>query len=85
MNVVTAKGKTFLSDYFVEHQPSNSIYFRIKTDLETAQSVFGDPEETVVLTYKDRQFFSFTELDYAKDEGDAIKVRLIKDAINNNT
>lgn len=78
MNVITAKGKEFLSDYFVEHQPSRSIYFRVQeTSLETARLVFSDPEETARIRYGKDCFDGFTILDFAMDEGNGIKVRLI--------
>ena len=86
MNVTTATGKEFPSDYFVEHSPSKSIYFRVKdTDLETAGRVFSDPEETVCIEYGSNRYEGFTNLDFISDEGDAIKVRLIKNAIIDNT
>ena len=86
MNVITATGKEFPSDYFVEHTPSKSIYFRVtETDLETATGVFSDPEETSMIDYGDNQYNGFTNLDFINDEGDAIKVRLIKNAIIDNT
>lgn len=84
MNVITATGKEFPSDYFVEHRPSRSIYFRVQeTDLDTARFVFSDVEETETIEYGEGQFDGFTDLDFIIDEGDAIKVRL-KYAINNN-
>ena len=47
MNVITRTGKEYPSDYFVEHQPSHSIYFRVQdVDLETAEGVFSDKDET---------------------------------------
>lgn len=78
MNVITATGKEYPSDYFVEHRPSHSVYFRVQDiDLETAESVFSDPEETSVIWYGETQFSGFTLLDFIADEGDGIKVRLI--------
>ena len=78
MNVITATGKEYPSDYFVEHRPSRSVYFRVQdVDLETAESVFSDPEETEVIWYGETQFSGFTFLDFIADEGDGIKVRLI--------
>lgn len=86
MNVITATGKEFPSDYFVEHSPSKSLYFRvIETDLETATRVFSDPEETESIEYGSSKYEDFTNLDFISDEGDAIKVRLIKNAIIDNT
>ena len=86
MNVTTATGKEFPSDYFVEHKTSKSIYFRVQdTDFTTAESVFSNPEETEIIRYGETPFVGFTDLDFISDEGDGIKVRLIKDAINNNT
>lgn len=86
MNVITATGKEFPSDYLVEHQPSHSLYFRIQdTDFAIAESVFSDPEETETIRHGEKQYDGFTDLDFISDEGDAIKVRLIKNAINNNT
>lgn len=78
MNVITATGKEFPSDYFVEHQPSYSLYFRVQeTSLETAQSVFSNPEETSRISYGKDCFEGFTNLDFVRDEGNGIKVRLI--------
>ena len=86
MNVTTATGKEFPSDYFVEHKPSHSVYFRVQdVDLETAESVFSDPDETYEIWYGETQFVGYTDLDFIYDEGDGIKVRLIEDAISNNT
>lgn len=85
MNVITATGKEFPSDFFVEHRPSKSVYFRVQdTDLANAETVFSNPEETEVIWYGTTRFDGFTDLDFISDEGDAIKVRLIKNAINNN-
>lgn len=83
MNVITATGKEFPSDYLVEHLPSHSLYFRVESDLETANKVFSDPEETKTLEYNGKQYDGFTNLDFISDEGDAIKVRLINNAISN--
>lgn len=84
MNVITATGKEFESDYFVEHKPSKSVYFRIMdTDIETAKAVFEDEGETAVIKYGEQRYEGFTTLDFISDEGDAIKVRLIRNAINN--
>ena len=78
MNVITRTGKEYPSDYFVEHQPSHSIYFRVQeVDLETAEEVFSDSEETSIIRYGNSRFDGFTDLDFISDEGDGIKVRLI--------
>lgn len=78
MNVITATGKEYPSDYFVEHRPSHSIYFRVQdVDLETAESVFSDQEETSVISYGETGYSGYTDLDFISDEGDGIKVRLI--------
>ena len=78
MNVVTRTGKEYPSDYFVEHQPSHSIYFRVQdVDLEIAETIFSDADETSIIRHGDNRYDGFTNLDFISDEGDGIKVRLI--------
>lgn len=75
----TATGKEFDSDYFVQHEPSNSLYFAVNTTFETAETVFSNPEETAKLEYVGRVYEGFTTLARIEQKTDSIKMRLIKD------
>ena len=45
--IKTATGKEYDSDYFVEHAPSKSLYFRVVcASGEEVRKVFADSEET---------------------------------------
>lgn len=73
----TATGKEFETDYFAEHEPSQSIYFRIlNAELNTVTEVFRNPEETAVLSYAGKEYSGFTTVDRIEQQSDAIKLRL---------
>lgn len=87
VDLVTATGKRFDSDYFVEHRPSKSVYFSvIGVSEEIVRTIFTDPEETCRMEYNGKTYDDFTNLEEIAEEDKGIwKMRLIKDAINNNT
>lgn len=75
--IITATGKVFNTDYFTEHRPSQTVYFRILGETEeTITGVFGNEEETKRLVYNGKAYEGFTVLQKIKDEGGAMKVRL---------
>lgn len=64
VELVTATGKKFESDYFVEHKPSKSIYFTVVgVSEETVRKVFNDPEETHRMEYNGKIYEDFTSLE----------------------
>lgn len=79
-NLVTAKGKIFDSDYFVEHRPSKSVYFSVVgVSEETVRTVFTDPEETHRMEYNGKVYEDFTNLDEIAEEDEGIwKMRMTR-------
>lgn len=80
VDVVTAKGKKFDSDYFVEHKPSKSVYFTVLgVSIETVRTVFGDAEETCRLEYNGKIYEGYTTLEEVAEEDEGVwKMRLTK-------
>ena len=79
VNVITATGKEFKTDYLVTISDPEMMFVRVlNTERETVESVFRNPEETSVLLYGDRRYEGFTEFQSIFDEGDALKVGLGK-------
>ena len=76
--IKTATGKEYDSDYFVEHAPSKSLYFRVLcASGEEVRKVFADSEETQVLEYNGKKYEGFTKLKNVDDDGDGFwKLRL---------
>lgn len=79
-DLVTATGKKFDSDYFVEHKPSKSVYFTVVgVSTETVRKVFGDPEETCRMEYNGKIYEDFTILDEITEEDEGVlKMRMMK-------
>ena len=80
VDLVTATGKKFESDYFVEHKPSKSVYFTVLgVPIETVRTVFGDAEETCRLEYNGKIYEDFTVLEEVAEEDEGVwKMRLKK-------
>lgn len=78
VDLVTATGKRFDSDYFVEHRPSKSVYFSVVgVSGETVRTVFRDAEETRRLEYSGRVYEGFTDLKEIEEIDEGIwKMRL---------
>lgn len=79
--IETATGKQFESDYVVPHDPSKSVYIRIKNaDQKSVGSTFSDPDETTLLKYRNSTYEGYTILLLMeKQTENIIKVRLQKD------
>lgn len=77
--IKTATGKEYDSDYFTEHKPSKSLYFRVVcASGEEVRNVFADSTETQTLEYNGKKYEGFTNLKYATDDGDDFwKLRLM--------
>lgn len=79
-NIITAKGKEFDSDYFVEHKPSKSIYFTVVgVSEDTVRTVFGDPSETCRMEYNGRIYEDFINIEELAEEDENIwKMRMMR-------
>lgn len=72
-----ATGKTLLTDYFVPHEPSKSVYFTVLDMTEDEiRAILGNPEETERMTYKGKVYEGFSRLREIKPCGNAFKVRM---------
>lgn len=79
LNLITATGKTFGSDYFVPMQDPPILFVRILNQTEdTVKAVFSDKAETSCLTCGGRTAFGYTNLQSILKEGEAFKVALKK-------
>ena len=79
LDLITATGKTFKSDYFVALNDPPMLFLRvIGQDIDTIQTIFSDPAETSCLTYGGKAAFGYTTLHSISREGDALKVTLMK-------
>ena len=79
-DIVTAKGKKFDSDYFVEHRPSKSIYYTVVgVSAEKVMKVFDDPSETCRMEYNGKIYEDFTSLEDVSEEDENIwKLRMTR-------
>lgn len=72
-----ATGKTLLTDYFVPHEPSKSVYFTVLDMTEDEiRTILGNPEESERMTYKGKVYEGFTRLREVEPCGTAFKVRM---------
>ena len=79
--IITATGKQFKSDYVVPHDPTKSVYIRIKDENQASVgTAFSDPNETRILKYRNSTYEGYTVLlSLEKQEDGTMKVRLQKE------
>lgn len=79
-NMQTATGKAYLCDYFNPSSHTGQIQLRVVgVPLVEVATVFGDPAETVSMTYGIQKANGFTRLLAIAPEGAAIRVVLKKE------
>ena len=79
LDLITARGRAYKSDYFVALNDPPMLFVRVIGQKEdTVRAVFSDPNETSCLTYGQRVAFGYTTLHSILKEGDALKVTLMK-------
>lgn len=74
-----ATGRTLLTDYFVPHEPSKSVYFTVLDMAEDEiRTILSNTEETERMTYKGKVYEGFSRLREIEPCGTAFKVRMTK-------